>query len=145
MKVRLYEVKLLIESENEESVKKTLKDLALNYSDISVAKSRRTIQQNAALHLYFTLIANELNALGLDMRTFIRKEVELSWTPYSVKEYLWRPLQKHLTGKKSTAQLDKTEEINLIYDNLNRILIDRTKGEVSIPFPNIDALMDKSK
>lgn len=144
--MKLYEVKLLIESESEESVKKTLKDLCLNYTSISIAQSHRTLQQNAALHLFFTQLAEELNEKGFDMRTLIRPEIELSWTPYNVKQYLWKPLQEKLLGKKSTTKLNKTEDINLVYDNLNRILIERTKGEINfIPFPSLDSLIDESK
>jgi len=112
-------------------------------ADIKPVRETRTDNQNKALHLFFTFLAEELNEKGFDMRTLIRQEVEISWTPYSIKEYLWRPLQKALLGKKSTTQLDKYQEINLIYDNLNRILIDRTQGEVEIPpFPSDDSLLN---
>ena len=96
------------------------------------------------MHLLFSQLADELNQKGLDMRTLIRPEIDISWTPYSVKEYLWRPLQRALLGKKSTTGLKKQQEINIIYDNLNRILIERTNGEVSLPpFPSMDILEDE--
>lgn len=142
-KIMLYEVKLLIESDNEDEVKKTLKNLCLNYTDISIAKSRRTEKQNAALHLYFTLLSEALNESGMDMKQFIK--VDIQWTPTSVKEQLWKPLQKVLLNKISTKKLNKTEEINLIYDNLNRIIIERTKGEVQVPFPSIEILLDEKE
>jgi len=101
----------------------------------------RTLTQNSALHLLFTQLANELNEKGLDMRAIIRDDIEISWTPYSIKEYLWRPLQKLLIGKQSTTKLNRSKEIDLIYDNLNRILIERTQGEISLPpFPSIETL-----
>lgn len=105
----------------------------------------RTPQQNNALHLFFSQLAQELNDKHFDMRTLIREEVELSWTPYNVKEFLWKPFQKLLTGKRTTTKLSKTKEINLIYDNLNRALIDRTKGQVQVPpFPSLETLTDLS-
>jgi len=137
---RKYEAKILIEIEAEtvaEGLKKVKEDLKIfNLIDVKPVISSRTLSQNNSLHLFFTELANELNDKGLDMRTLIRKEVEVSWTTYTVKEYLWRPLQKVLTGKSSTTKLNKTEEIYLIYKNLNRILIERTKGEINFPmFP----------
>lgn len=106
----------------------------------------RTINQNSALHLFFTQLAQALNEHGMDMRTLIRPEVEISWTPYSVKEYLWRPLQKVMLGKQSTTKLDRSQEINLIYDNLNRIITERTQGEVSFPsFPSLESLIENEE
>lgn len=97
----------------------------------------RSNKQNNSLHLYFQLLATELNLAGYDMRKVIRPEVDISWTPYSVKEYLWRPLQKVMFGKKSTTQLS-TEDINLIYDQVNRIVGERTK--IHVPFPCLEEL-----
>lgn len=144
---RKYEAVVILSNESETlqdglaEAKKQLK----GWEVVSVKPviSRRTSQQNAALHLFFTQLSEELNDKGMDMRKLIRQEIGLSWTPYNVKTYLWRPVQKALTGKKSTTKLDKTQEINLIYDNLNRIIIERTKGEIDFPlFPSIDVEMD---
>ena len=101
---------------------------------------KRTDNQNRALHLWFTQLAEALNSAGFDMRKVIRKEVDISWSPLSVKNYLWRPIQKELFQKKSTTQLT-TEEINQIYDNVNRIISERTG--VSVPFPNIELLFSR--
>ena len=144
---RKYEAKILIEIEAEtvaEGLKKVKEDLKIfNLIDVKPVISSRTLSQNNSLHLFFTELANELNDKGLDMRTLIRKEVEVSWTTYTVKEYLWRPLQKVLTGKSSTTKLNKTEEIYLIYKNLNRVLIERTKGEINFPmFPSYENQID---
>jgi hypothetical protein len=128
------EIKFTIET-NTTPLAKAIQEQLKKYpkAEIRPIRSTRTEAQNRALHLFFTQLADELNEKGFDMRTLIRQEVEISWTPYSIKEYLWKPLQKALTGKKSTTQLDKYQEINLIYDNLNRIIIDRTQGEVTPP------------
>ena len=142
---RFYEIKIIVENDNETlkngmiEAKKMIESFGIKAADIKPIISHRTEAQNNALHLLFTQLAEALNEKGFDMRTLIRQEVEISWTPWTVKEYLWRPLQKVLTGKKSTTKLDKTEEINLIYDNLNRIITVRTKGEVVLPpFPSYE-------
>ena len=99
----------------------------------------RTLTQNRALHLYFTLLATELNDAGFDMKAVIRKEVDIPWTSSSIKEYLWRPIQKQQLQKKSTTRLKNTD-IDLIYDTVNRIVGERTG--VYVEFPNIDSLIN---
>lgn len=101
---------------------------------------KRTIRQNSSLHLYFKLLSEALNEAGLDMKAVIKPEVEISWTPTSVKEYLWKPLQEKLFGKRSTTRLKK-KDIDIVYDNLNRILGERT--EIFIPFPSIESMQEE--
>lgn len=108
---------------------------------IEVVKNRRTSQQNAALHLWFTQLSETLNNDGYDMRKLIRQEIDIMWTPYNVKEYLFRPIMKLLTGKKSTSQLTG-EDINKIYDIINKTIGERTG--IFIPFPSIDNLIKEN-
>lgn len=100
-------------------------------------QNTRTLKQNSSLHLYFTLLADELNSAGYDMKKTIRQEVDIPWNAYSIKEYLWRPLQEAQLGKKSTTELTTTE-IDQIYDTLNRVIGERTG--VSVAFPSIESL-----
>lgn len=102
---------------------------------IEVVGDRRTDLQNNSLHLYFTLLAEKLNAGGFDMRKVIREDIDIPWSAYSVKENLWRPVQEAQLGKKSTTELN-TKEIDLIYDTVNRAIGTRTG--ISIPFPSIE-------
>lgn len=97
----------------------------------------RTQQQNRALHLYFTMLAEALNDSGLDMRKVLKPGVEIPWTGRSVKEFLWRPVQTAQLGKDSTTELT-TGEIDLIFDTLNRHL---AKFGVHVPFPSIEEIM----
>ncbi|NKQ38564.1 MAG: hypothetical protein HF967_03660 [Methanosarcinales archaeon] len=99
-------------------------------------RSKRTSQQNNALHLYFKLLANALNDAGFDMKKVIRKEIDIPWNGMTVKEYIWRPVQKIFLRKNSTTKLDKIKEIDQIYDIVNRIISERCG--ISIPFPNIE-------
>jgi hypothetical protein len=140
--MKKFEVKIVLEvdsttvKEGLAVAKQTISALGLKAVDIKPVLSSRTLSQNSALHLFFTQLAQELNNHGLDMRHLIRQEVEISWNAYSVKEYLWKPLQKVITGKKSTTKLNKSQEINIIYDNLNRIIVERSKGQIDFPpFP----------
>ena len=100
-------------------------------------KKQRTLKQNNALHLYFTLLADEMNTAGYDMKKVIRQEVDIPWNLYSIKEYLWRPVQEAQLGKKSTTKLTK-DEIDKIYDTVNRVIGERTG--IHVPFPSIESL-----
>ena len=102
-------------------------------------KEKRTLKQNNALHLYFSNLAEELNDAGFDMKKTIR--VDIPWTPYTVKEYLWRPLQEAYLLKRSTTELDKQKDIDAVYDILNRAIGERTG--VFVPFPNIEDCIDR--
>ena len=70
------------------------------------ANKARTIRQNAALHKYFVRLFNALNDAGLDMRKVLKPEIEIPWTLSSVKEYLWRPVQRIMLEKESTTELE---------------------------------------
>jgi len=98
-------------------------------------KEKRTIQQNKALHQYFRLLADELNLAGLDMKKILKPEIDISWTPESVKEYLWRGIQTAMYQKRSTAELT-TDEITKIYEVLNRYTSE--KHGIGILFPSED-------
>lgn len=80
----------------------------------------RTAQQNKALHAFFTELSNELNDHGVTIQKFTENAVQIEFTPKLVKEIIWRPIQKALISKDSTADLDKTTEIDLIYDHIIR-------------------------
>lgn len=101
---------------------------------------KRTNQQNKALHLFYTLLADALNQAGYDMRETIRQDVDIPWTPVTVKEYLWRPIQKAYLREKSTTRL-KTKDIDKVYDIVNKVIGERTG--VHVPFPSIDNLIDR--
>ena len=76
-------------------------------------EKQRTLQQNKALHLLFTLIAETLNDAGLDMRAVLKPGVEIPWSGETVKDYIWKPIQKIQIGKEHTADLT-TKEIDIV-------------------------------
>lgn len=84
-------------------------------------EKQRTNLQNRALHLYYSNLAKTLNAAGIDMRKFLKQGVDITWSGYTVKEKIWRPIQFAQLGKESTVALT-TKEIDLIYDTLNKHL-----------------------
>ena len=97
-------------------------------------KPKRTYTQNKAIHAYFTLVAQELNDAGYTVQLVLKEKMDLDFTPDMVKELLWRPAQQAILGIKSTTELNKLEDIDKIYDHLNRHLSE--KFELHIPFPS---------
>ena len=101
--------------------------------------NQRTLQQNRALHLYFQMVADELNEHGLDMRKVLKPHVDIPWNKDTVKEYLWRPIMKLQLRKKSTIQMT-TRDIDAIYDTLNNFI---AKQGLHVEFPSIEAIIEK--
>jgi len=100
--------------------------------DIKAKGKARTLKQNAALHMFLTNLANALNDAGLDMKRTLKHEVDIPWSMPMAKEYLWKPMQKVVTGQESTAKV-KTVDYPLIYETLNRYMSD--KFGISVQWP----------
>ena len=100
--------------------------------------SKRTGQQNRALHLYFRLVADALNSAGLTIQETLKHQMDIEWNEYRVKELIWRQAQKKYLGKASTVELNKVQEIDELYDHVNRYL--GTLGVENIPFPTKEQL-----
>ena len=105
------------------------------------AKPVRTNQQNKALHVYFSLISNQLNEMGIEYQYIGLKGQTLGMmhTSNLVKEFVWRKIQVALFGFKSTTQLNTTQ-INQIIDVLSKFFSERG---VNIEFPSIETLTNK--
>lgn len=102
----------------------------------------RTLVQNRAIHLLFSMLADELNTAGLDMRRTLKPEIDIPWSSETVKEYLWRPVQQAQLNKESTKELT-TKEIDKVFETLNRYLGD--KHGVHVTFPSIEEVILKQE
>lgn len=102
----------------------------------------RTNRQNKALHVLFSLLANELNDNGLDMKRTLKPEIDIKWTSGGVKEYLWRPIMKAQVNKQSTTELN-TKEIDEIFDTINKYLGE--KHGLHVPFPSVQDVILKQE
>lgn len=102
---------------------------------------QRTTTQNAAMHKFFENLANTLNDAGIDFRVFIKAGYPVPFTPDLVKDHIWRPVQKAVTGHESTTK-PKTHEYSIIYDCINVKLTDH---EIYEPWPCKESKEDFSK
>jgi hypothetical protein len=81
---------------------------------------------------------------GIDMKNAMEvvKSFDSPVTAYGVKEYIWRPIQTAIIGKKSTTQLNKQEDIDKVYETICKVF-----GEMGIkvpPFPSYEELSYKN-
>lgn len=98
-------------------------------------KNQRTLTQNSSMHVLFKQVSDQCLEKGVEMRDIVRDEIPIECTPENIK-WLWKRVQKGLFRKKSTAELKKTGEIDTVYDNFNKLIAERTKGEIEVPpFP----------
>ena len=93
---------------------------------------QRTKQQNKAMRKLFSLLSDELNEKGLEMKVILKSDCKIWWTPEAILEYLWRPLQKVMYQKESTTQLT-TQEVNKIYEQLAKIIGEKHGIEINFP------------
>lgn len=101
--------------------------------DLKLVSTKRTTQQNNALHKYLRLVAAALRDAGIDARKFFKPSVEIPVTMEMLKEDAWHPIQLAVVGKESTADLERSE-INKVYEVFDRHLAQR--HGVHVPFPS---------
>lgn len=99
---------------------------------------KRTERQNNALHLYLTQVAETLDREGHTMQDVVKciTKVEIRPTMLNVKEMVWREIQKAQLGKVSTTDLSKQEDIDKVYDAMNKWL--GHYFQIHIPFPSME-------
>jgi hypothetical protein len=81
------------------------------------------------------MVARELENKGFTMQEVVEK-IDLAQiypTMESVKEVIWRPIQKAQLGKISSTKLT-TAEINKVYEPMAQFLAEHF--EISLPFPS---------
>ena len=121
---------------------------ALQFLDIisfRVLPQKRTLPQNSALHLLFTQLSKECLDKGIEMRDLVKEEIPIEATPENIK-WLWKLLQNALFKTKSTTELKKTGQIEIVYEAFNKILIERTNGEISLPdWPSLETQTKETK
>lgn len=98
---------------------------------------QRTSKQSKALHLYCQLLADALNDAGFDMKTILKPTVDIPWTMETVKEFLWRPVQKAYLMKESTTELN-TMNPGDVYEILNRHLSE--KFGITVEWPSLKGI-----
>ncbi len=129
----IYKITINLTDENRGTVNLFKGRMGKDFIGMEADKKQRSLPQNNSLHKYCTLLAEELNNAGMDLRAVIRDEIEIPWNKDSVKSYLWKPIQKSLFQKESTTELT-TGEVDKVYELLNKTVGERTG--VFVPWPS---------
>lgn len=106
--------------------------------EVIIRDPARTGRQNRAMHKFFEWIATTLNDNNLYLsRSLLRPNYEAEWTQVMVKEILWRPTQKALTGKQSSKDLT-TKELTTVAETIQQAL---AKRGLDVEFPSIESFI----
>jgi hypothetical protein len=100
--------------------------------------TKRTNPQNASIRVFDKLLADELNAKGYTVKLVLDKMktgAEVPWTPSSTHELLWKVMQKALTGKESSTELDTVQPSD-IHQTLMHWINENLPEVDYIDFPN---------
>lgn len=104
---------------------------------VNTEKGRSSLQ-NSSLHVYCQLLADLLNDSGQWLVIEInQKRSQVPWSMQSVKDYMWRPIQKAVTQKDSSARLS-TKECMSVYETLNLHTAERLG--ISVDWPSKDSM-----
>ncbi|MEI8205061.1 MAG: hypothetical protein WCH34_18730 [Bacteroidota bacterium] len=128
-----------------EEIEKTCLNMGLSKSItkalIDNLPKKRSSQENRALHVLFQNIAYELNRLGLEFtfRGIKGMDIQTTYSPEIVKNFLWKPLQDALLKKESTTELTHND-IALIFEILGKWF---AENGIEISFPSIESLSKK--
>lgn len=98
-------------------------------------EKQRSTQQNNSIHLFCKKLADELNGKGYYMQIVLKPTYELRWDTKTVKEHLFKPIQKALFNKESTTELN-TSEVTKVHEQLMMALQDKLKELDFIDFPS---------
>ena len=120
------------------NAKSTLALLGLK-GEVKPVKSVRSLNQNASLHLWFTMIEEEARNTGQTMDMLIQKPNELPITASLLKD-MFRLIGKTMYSKKSTAQLSK-DEFSSVVSTFEKIVAERLN--ISLDYPSIETLIYK--
>jgi hypothetical protein len=105
-------------------------------------KPKRTPTQNNAMHLYFTNLAEALNAAGYDMKKTMKADADIPWTDHAIKVNLWKVIEHAMFGHDSTTKLD-TSQCSQVYEVVNRKIA--TTTGVSVPWPSKQELIHAAR
>ena len=130
-----------------EEIEKTCLNMGLSKSItkglIENLPKKRSSQENRALHVLFQNIAYELNRLGLEFtfRGIKGMDIQTTYSPEIVKQFLWKPLQDALLKKSSTTQLTHND-IGLIFEILGKWF---AENGIEISFPSMESLQQRKQ
>lgn len=111
--------------------------IIFNWFAEKMRSKTRSNAQNNALHLYFSMIADQLNNAGYTFTNALGLEIPFTMT--LIKESIWKPTQKDMFGIDSTTKLT-TQMINELIDVFSKHFGERG---IYVEFPSFQAFLNK--
>lgn len=113
------------------------KNIIVNWFIEKTTKKIRSNAQNSALHLYFTMLAEQLNEAGHTFTNCLG--MEIPFTMELIKESIWKPTQAEMFKLKTTKYLT-TEMINKLIDVFS---LHFGKRGIYVEFPNWQRFLNR--
>lgn len=137
-----YNIIIETEKDIEEIIRNKFKfEFKTKIIDIENVKETRTNPQNKSIHKFCTMEANELRDKSIPIYTVLTFRPETIWTMEMVKG-IWRDIQFAEFGTRSTTELKKVGQIEIIHDVITKLIAESTKGQCAyIPFPSFDNML----
>ena len=101
----------------------------------------RTTQQNKALHLYLSQVADEMNAAGYDAKQVISLPIRL--TPELVKDCIFKVIMRAMYPDKESSTELSTTEIQNVYETMNAATGE--KFGVSLEWPSEESMSEAQR
>ena len=102
---------------------------------------KRTLSQNAALHVYLSNIAIQLSEAGLDMRQVVKLPIKP--TMENVKEELWHPVMTAMFPDIESSAKLSTTQMQEVYEVFNSAMGERLG--CSDVWPSLDEQLNESR
>ena len=132
-------MKLFLTNKDQNKLLEVFNSLEEGEYTIDIRKTRhtRTSQQQAAIELYCSMVADEFNNAGITRSKLVSLfKKESPWCQESVKELVWRELQELQGFGRKTSSLT-TEKVTKVYEWCNLFT---AKFGISVPFPSKEGL-----
>lgn len=103
--------------------------------EIASGKQALSRAQQNSIWLWCSLIASELSKHEVSMVQLLasmRRSADIYPTKDSVREFIWKPVQKAITGKQSMTYLERTE-LDQIIDPIAKFLGESHYLDVAFP------------
>jgi allophanate hydrolase subunit 1 len=94
---------------------------------------QRSTAQNRSLHKWLTLLADELNASGQSLGDGKLVKLPVRYTGANLKEHVLKPYLNALWPEKESTTELSTAEIQMLYQDLDHIIAERSGCHVEWP------------
>lgn len=92
---------------------------------------QRTLTQNRAMHKFCQMLADTLNGAGYDQMKVLQHDADIPWSQVTVKELLWKPVQKAMLNKESTTEANRKD-----YSEVHKVLCRHLASKLGITCPS---------